>query len=128
MIWLSTSLYVLLWVCLVCKLSFWHVHNKLLLITTSMIHWFYICYLWVFDNIPTNYFNSHRILSIRVKQGSVELFLHNQLVIVTFDCFKIRPINNTTKSGVWHGDIKKDLYRIIIFLKYRNKKIFIKLK
>lgn len=29
---------------------FWCVHNELLLITTSVIHWFYCCYFWTFDS------------------------------------------------------------------------------
>ena len=40
------SFHVLVWVLLVCRLFFWCVYNKLLLITTSVIHWFYFGCFW----------------------------------------------------------------------------------
>lgn len=44
------SFHILIWVLLICKLSFWCEHNKLLMITTSVIHWFYFAYVWNFDS------------------------------------------------------------------------------
>ena len=42
------SFHVLVWALLVCKLSFWGLNNKLLLITTLVIYWFYFGYLQTF--------------------------------------------------------------------------------
>lgn len=36
------SFHIFGWVLLVCKLSFWCLHNKFLLITISVIHWFLV--------------------------------------------------------------------------------------
>ena len=119
MFWFEGSWYVN-HLCDVSTINFYWLPVQWLIGFTSVISEFLTIYLQIIL-IPIGSFQW-------VKQGSVELLLHNQLVIVTFNCFKIRPINNTTQLGVWHGDIKKDLYWIIIFLKYRNKTFFIKLK
>lgn len=42
---------VLGWLLPICKLSFWCVHNKLLLITTLRIYWFYFCCFWTFGSL-----------------------------------------------------------------------------
>lgn len=44
------SFHIRVWVLPVYKLSFWYMDNKFLLITTSVIHWFYLN-LWCFESL-----------------------------------------------------------------------------
>lgn len=59
----GTSFLVLVSVLSDCQLSFWCVHNKLLFITTLVIHSFYFCHVFSFDKYKTRMQETNLVLS-----------------------------------------------------------------
>lgn len=94
------SRYVLVWVLLVCKLSSWCVHNKLLLTNASGIHWFYRGYFWTFH-----------IHSIVPEVGSQEDKPHNSEVSEkSRSCYPQSPLYSELSLRPWTMGVKFQLH------------------
>lgn len=92
----------LVWVILVCKLSFWCMHNKLVLMATSGSHclYFCVCVFFFFQNFWQTLFNFRQPIQPPCKQN-INIFASKRVQGLIRINYTFHFVQISSKKNIW---------------------------